>query len=78
MTDEQRQLNALDAALAAASNALFETECLRGMADGKQIDLAIDRALTLVQKWRRYAEQDDAAHDPRNQWDTLEEWRGER
>lgn len=50
MTDEQRQLNALDAALAAASNALFETECLRGMADGKQIDLAIDRALTLVQK----------------------------
>ena len=77
MTDEQRQLDVLEAALVAASNALFETEGLYGMADGKQIDRAIDIALTLVQKWQRYATADEAELDPRNQHDTWRDWRGE-
>jgi len=78
MTDEQRQLDALESALVAASNALGETDVLAGMADGKTIDRAIDSAMGLVRKWQRYATAEEAALNPRNHWDTWEDWRGER
>ena len=78
MTEEQQELQALETALVAASNALCEADCLAGSEDRKQIDHAIDKALSLVQKWQRYAVAEDRPRDPRDQWDTWEEWRGER